>query len=160
MESVSLDDGGWVFDNNFSQRTQWIHDYLLDLLLSEDSCKEREFGTKLWGKVLSIFSEWKVLYSLVSKMQYFTLHKTHNIIKFPCVLLESPNVLLGKLARHRLKQAMHNAHFWWYWPQIWKGICPVLWLDSIVFQSTPDTATIICIQSKPENLFSEKKALE
>ena len=34
------------------------------------------------------FSGKKELYSLVSKMQYFTLHQIHNIIYFPCVLLE------------------------------------------------------------------------
>ena len=35
------------------------------------------------------FSGLKVLYSLVSKMLYFTPLKTHNIILFPCVLLEN-----------------------------------------------------------------------
>ena len=42
-------------------------------------------------------------------------------------------------------------------PQIWKGICPVLWLGSIVFLNSPATATIICIQSK--TFFSEKNNL-
>ena len=34
---------------------------------------------------------------------FYILHKTHNIIQFPCVLFECPkgHVLLGKLPRHR-----------------------------------------------------------
>ena len=39
------------------------------------------------------------------------------------------------------------------------GIRPVLWLGSIVFERAPATATIICIQSKTENMFSDEKKL-
>ena len=72
-----------------------LYDHL-DLLLSEDSCKQREFGAELGkddrqgGKGKHFFSGPKVLSNLVSKIQYCTPHKTRNIIYFPfstCIFL-------------------------------------------------------------------------
>ena len=62
MECVSLVDGGWLFDKNYLTKSVDLNEYisiqdgvivnnvlicydLLDLLLSEGSCKEMEFGT-------------------------------------------------------------------------------------------------------------------
>ena len=75
MECVSLVDGGWLFDKNFNQWTSieyisiqdgiiviivLIFYDLLDLLLSEDSCKEREFGTERWqGRSDTFFQDKK-----------------------------------------------------------------------------------------------------
>ena len=47
------------------------------------------------GSANTFFSEYKVLYNLISKNTVFC-HKTHNIISFSYVLLESPNVFFGK----------------------------------------------------------------
>ena len=49
-----------------------------------------------------------MLYTLVSKIQNFTHHKTHNIIHFPCVLLESPNILFGKWPRHNFDKKLYK----------------------------------------------------
>ena len=58
MECVSVVDGGWLFDKNLNEWTSMtilVYNYcdyftyfynLLDLLLSKDNCKEREFGTE------------------------------------------------------------------------------------------------------------------
>ena len=76
---------------------------------------------------------------------------------FHHVLLESPNVL-WKNCLDKFGKKIQNAHFCRYCPRIWKGICPVLWLGSIVFLTGSATATIICFLPKTENLFIEKNS--
>ena len=81
-----------------------------------------------------------------SANMFFRIKSVVLFSKQNCIV--SNCLFFGKLPRDGLQKTMQNAHFWWYCPQIWKGICPVLCPGSILFLSAPATDKIICIQLK------------
>lgn len=120
---------------------------LLNRWLSEES-RRRVRGR---GKCKHFFQDKKCC--VVQEAKYSILHLIRSIISFSA-LLESRNVLSGRVPRHILEKSIQNAQFGDIVLKFERGSVQCCW--SIVFLSAPGTATI-CIHSKTENHISQKK---